>query len=65
MSVARANTTLASASGAHSRAPRAPPAGGRRDAGNDRHYGEERPAVTGHAEEAWAKNRRVEIVYVN
>jgi peptidoglycan-associated lipoprotein len=28
-------------------------------------YGEERPAVTGHAEEAWAKNRRVEIVYVN
>jgi peptidoglycan-associated lipoprotein len=28
-------------------------------------YGEERPAVTGHAEDAWAKNRRVEIVYVN
>jgi peptidoglycan-associated lipoprotein len=28
-------------------------------------YGEERPAVTGHTEEAWAKNRRVEIVYVN
>jgi peptidoglycan-associated lipoprotein len=28
-------------------------------------YGEERPAVTGHEEEAWAKNRRVEIVYVN
>jgi peptidoglycan-associated lipoprotein len=28
-------------------------------------YGEERPAVTGHAEDAWAKNRRVEIVYIN
>jgi peptidoglycan-associated lipoprotein len=28
-------------------------------------YGEERPAVTGHAEAAWAKNRRVEIVYLN
>jgi peptidoglycan-associated lipoprotein len=28
-------------------------------------YGEERPAVTGHTEEAWAKNRRVEIIYVN
>jgi len=28
-------------------------------------YGEERPAVTGHAEDAWAKNRRVEIVYLN
>jgi peptidoglycan-associated lipoprotein len=28
-------------------------------------YGEERPAVTGHTEEAWARNRRVEIVYVN
>ena len=28
-------------------------------------YGEERPAVTGHTEEAWAKNRRVEIVYLN
>jgi peptidoglycan-associated lipoprotein len=28
-------------------------------------YGEERPAVTGHSEEAWSKNRRVEIVYVN
>lgn len=27
-------------------------------------YGEERPAVEGHNEEAWAKNRRVEIVYV-
>jgi peptidoglycan-associated lipoprotein len=26
-------------------------------------YGEERPAVTGHTEDAWAKNRRVEIVY--
>lgn len=28
-------------------------------------YGEERPAVPGQTEEAWAKNRRVEIVYVN
>jgi peptidoglycan-associated lipoprotein len=28
-------------------------------------YGEERPAVTGHTEEAWSKNRRVEIVYLN
>jgi peptidoglycan-associated lipoprotein len=28
-------------------------------------YGEERPAVTGHDEEAWAKNRRVEIVYLS
>lgn len=26
-------------------------------------YGEERPAVDGHDEGAWAKNRRVEIVY--
>lgn len=26
-------------------------------------YGEELPAVEGHNEEAWAKNRRVEIVY--
>lgn len=26
-------------------------------------YGEERPAVTGNDEEAWAMNRRVEIVY--
>lgn len=26
-------------------------------------YGKERPAVQGHTEEAWAKNRRVEIVY--
>lgn len=26
-------------------------------------YGKERPAVQGHSEEAWAKNRRVEIVY--
>jgi peptidoglycan-associated lipoprotein len=26
-------------------------------------YGEERPAVMGHDEEAWAMNRRVEIVY--
>jgi peptidoglycan-associated lipoprotein len=28
-------------------------------------YGEERPAVTGHSEEAWSKNRRAEIVYLN
>jgi peptidoglycan-associated lipoprotein len=28
-------------------------------------YGEERPAVAGQTEEAWAKNRRVEIVYLN
>ena len=28
-------------------------------------YGEERPAVTGQAETSWAKNRRVEFVYVN
>jgi len=28
-------------------------------------YGEERPAVAGSGEEAWAKNRRVEIVYLN
>lgn len=27
-------------------------------------YGEERPAVTGDDEEAWAMNRRVEIVYL-
>ena len=27
-------------------------------------YGEERPAVPGHNEAAWAKNRRVEIVYL-
>src|SRR6201988_3242184 len=27
-------------------------------------YGEERPAVQGHDEAAWAKNRRVEIVYL-
>jgi peptidoglycan-associated lipoprotein len=27
-------------------------------------YGQERPAVAGHTEEAWAKNRRVEIVYL-
>ena len=26
-------------------------------------YGEERPAALGHNEEAWAQNRRVEIVY--
>jgi peptidoglycan-associated lipoprotein len=28
-------------------------------------YGEERPAVPGQSEEAWSKDRRVEIVYVN
>jgi peptidoglycan-associated lipoprotein len=28
-------------------------------------YGEEHPAVAGQSEEAWAKNRRVEIVYLN
>ena len=28
-------------------------------------YGEERPAQTGSTEAAWAKNRRVEIVYLN
>jgi peptidoglycan-associated lipoprotein len=28
-------------------------------------YGEERPAVTGPTEAAWAKNRRVEFVYLN
>jgi peptidoglycan-associated lipoprotein len=28
-------------------------------------YGEERPAVQGDDEAAWAKNRRVEIVYLN
>ncbi|MCC7463292.1 MAG: peptidoglycan-associated lipoprotein Pal [Gammaproteobacteria bacterium] len=28
-------------------------------------YGEERPAATGQTEEAWAQNRRVEIVYLN
>jgi peptidoglycan-associated lipoprotein len=27
-------------------------------------YGEERPAAAGHDEQAWAKNRRVEIVYL-
>lgn len=27
-------------------------------------YGEERPAVPGHDEPAWAKNRRVEIIYL-
>lgn len=26
-------------------------------------YGEEQPAVSGHDEEAWSKNRRVEIIY--
>ncbi|MCZ6724010.1 MAG: peptidoglycan-associated lipoprotein Pal [Gammaproteobacteria bacterium] len=26
-------------------------------------YGEEQPAVSGHSEEAWAKNRRVELIY--
>lgn len=28
-------------------------------------YGEERPAVAGQTEEAWAKNRRVELMYLN
>lgn len=28
-------------------------------------YGKERPADQGHTEEAWAKNRRVEILYKN
>ena len=28
-------------------------------------YGEERPAVPGHDEAAWAKNRRVEVVYLS
>lgn len=28
-------------------------------------FGEERPAVAGSTEAAWAKNRRVELVYVN
>lgn len=28
-------------------------------------YGEERPAQAGSTEEAWAKNRRVELVYLN
>jgi peptidoglycan-associated lipoprotein len=27
-------------------------------------YGEERPAAPGHDEAAWAKNRRVEIMYL-
>jgi peptidoglycan-associated lipoprotein len=27
-------------------------------------YGEERPAVTGHTEEAWSRNRRASIVYL-
>jgi peptidoglycan-associated lipoprotein len=28
-------------------------------------YGEERPAVTGHTEDAWSRNRRTELVYLN
>jgi peptidoglycan-associated lipoprotein len=28
-------------------------------------YGEERPAMAGQGEEAWAKNRRVEFIYLN
>ncbi|MFO7326403.1 MAG: OmpA family protein, partial [Pseudomonadota bacterium] len=28
-------------------------------------YGEERPAALGNDENAWSKNRRVEIVYIN
>ena len=27
-------------------------------------YGEERPAISGHDEAAWSKNRRVEIIYL-
>jgi peptidoglycan-associated lipoprotein len=27
-------------------------------------YGEERPAVTGHSDEAWSRNRRANIVYL-
>ena len=27
-------------------------------------YGEERPAVTGHTEDAWSRNRRANIVYL-
>ena len=26
-------------------------------------YGEEQPAVSGHTEDAWSKNRRVELIY--
>jgi peptidoglycan-associated lipoprotein len=26
-------------------------------------YGEEKPAVSGHDESAWSKNRRVELIY--
>jgi peptidoglycan-associated lipoprotein len=26
-------------------------------------YGEEQPAVSGHDEDAWSKNRRVELIY--
>jgi peptidoglycan-associated lipoprotein len=36
--------------------------GGRADQLVTVSYGEERPAVEGHTEEAWAKNRRVDIV---
>lgn len=28
-------------------------------------YGEEKPAAIGHSEEAWAKNRRVELIYID
>jgi peptidoglycan-associated lipoprotein len=28
-------------------------------------YGEERPAVTGHTEDSWSRNRRANIVYLN
>jgi len=28
-------------------------------------YGEERPAIEGHDEGSWAKNRRVELIYLN
>jgi peptidoglycan-associated lipoprotein len=38
--------------------------GGRADQMVTVSYGQERPAVAGHTEDAWAKNRRVEIVYL-
>jgi peptidoglycan-associated lipoprotein len=28
-------------------------------------YGEERPAVTGHSEDSWSRNRRANIIYLN
>jgi peptidoglycan-associated lipoprotein len=38
--------------------------GGRADQMVTVSYGQERPAAAGHSEDAWAKNRRVEIVYL-